>query len=109
MKNDERPQVVVLGAGFGGLWAARKMARYPVDVLLVDHHNYHTFLPLLYQVASAELEPEEIAYPIRAILRGLPNVHFAMAEVRGIEFAKRLVETDSAPIGCSGSVFTSST
>ena len=53
-----KPKVLILGAGFGGLWAARRLADQPVDVLLVDKNNYHTFLPLLYQVAAAELEPE---------------------------------------------------
>ncbi|MBF0539689.1 MAG: FAD-dependent oxidoreductase, partial [Nitrospirae bacterium] len=60
-----RPRVVIVGGGFGGLWAARTLAKAPVDVTLIDKNNYHTFLPLLYQVAAAELEPEDIAYPLR--------------------------------------------
>jgi len=63
-----RPRTVVIGAGFGGLWAARALAGAPVDVLLLDRNNFHVFLPLLYQVA-AELEPEDIVYPVRGILR----------------------------------------
>ena len=86
-----RPRVVVLGAGFGGLWAARELARHAVDVDLVDRNNYHTFLPLLYQIAAAEVEPEEIVYPVRSIVRALPNVRFTMAEVTGIDLAARTV------------------
>ena len=93
MTDRERPQVVIVGAGFAGLWAARALGRSPVEVLLVDRNNYHTFLPLLYQVAAAELEPEAIAYPVRSILRQLPNVHFALAEVQEIDLAARVVKT----------------
>lgn len=93
MADREHPRVVIVGAGFGGLWAARALARSPVEVLLVDRNNYHTFLPLLYQVAAAELEPEAIAYPVRSILRKRPNIHFAMAEVKGIDLAARVVRT----------------
>ncbi len=88
-----RPRVVIIGAGFAGLWAARQLARASADVLLVDRYNYHTFLPLLYQVAAAELEPEEIAYPVRSILRRLPAVQFLMAEVRGLDLTAHVVET----------------
>ena len=63
----EREQIVIVGAGFGGLWAARALARAPVTVTLVDKNNYHGFWPLLYQVAAAELEAEQIGYPIRRI------------------------------------------
>ena len=90
----ERPRVVVVGAGFGGLWAARTLSRSPVEVLLLDRNNYHTFLALLYQVATAELGPEEIAYPMRSTLRKLPNVHFAMAEVKKVDLAGDIVESD---------------
>lgn len=93
-EKSDRPRVVIIGAGFGGLWAARTLARAPVEVLLIDRHNYHTFLPLLYQVAAAELEPEAIAYPVRGILRWLPNATFAMAEVQRVDFEQRLVEAD---------------
>jgi len=89
-----RPRVVICGAGFGGLWAARRLAGEPVDVLLLDRHNYHTFFPLLYQVAAAELGPTDIAYPVRSILRGESNVDFRMAEVRGLDLEARTLETD---------------
>lgn len=93
-----RPRVVIIGAGFAGLWAARQLARASVDVLLVDRYNYHTFLPLLYQVAAAELEPEEIAYPVRSILRRLPAVQFLMAEVRGLDLTTHVVETTEGTV-----------
>ncbi|MBF0606686.1 MAG: NAD(P)/FAD-dependent oxidoreductase [Magnetococcales bacterium] len=86
-----RPRVVIVGGGFGGLWALRTLKDAPVDVTLIDRNNYHTFLPLLYQVAAAELEPEDIAYPLRTIIRKMPNTSFVMADVTGIDFAKRLV------------------
>ncbi|HEX9885928.1 MAG TPA: NAD(P)/FAD-dependent oxidoreductase [Longimicrobiales bacterium] len=86
-----RPRVVVCGAGFAGLWAARALARTEVDVLLLDRFNYHTFFPLLYQVAAAELGPTGIAYPVRSILRKMPNVRFRMAEVTGLDLNGRTV------------------
>lgn len=75
----------IIGAGFGGLWAARSLANHPVDVLVIDRNNYHTFLALLYQVAAAELEAEDIAYPVRSILWDLPNVDFMLAPARLID------------------------
>jgi NADH dehydrogenase len=86
-------RVVVIGAGFGGLKVARTLAKAPVDVLLVDRHNYHLFQPLLYQVASAGLEPEETAYPIRGILRRQKNARFLLAEVERVDLAARQVVT----------------
>ncbi|HET7296595.1 MAG TPA: NAD(P)/FAD-dependent oxidoreductase [Gemmatimonadales bacterium] len=92
-----RPTVVIVGAGFGGLRAAHALRRAPVDVVLVDRHNYHLFQPLLYQVATAGLEPEQIAKPVRAILRGQANLDFRMTEVMGLETdAKRLTTADGA-------------
>ena len=90
-----RARVVVVGAGFGGLWAARALAREApdADILLIDRNNYHTFFPLLYQVAAAELAPSDIAYPVRSILRRTPNVRFRMAEVRALHLGARMVET----------------
>ena len=93
-----RPAVVVVGAGFGGLRAARALRRAPVDVLLVDRHNYHLFQPLLYQVATAGLEPEEIAKPVRAVLRGQRNFDFRLAQVTGVDFAGRRLATDDGAI-----------
>lgn len=93
-----RPRVVVVGGGFGGINAARAMARGDVDVLVLDRNNYHGFWPLLYQVATAGLEPESIAYPIRAILRSLRNADFQLAQVQGVDFARKLVLTDGLPV-----------
>lgn len=92
------PRVVVLGAGFGGLRVARGLAGAAADVLVVDRHNYHCFQPLLYQVATATLEPEEIAQPVRRILRGIPNVRFRMATVEQIDLANRRLLTNDGPI-----------
>src|SRR5262249_46669157 len=91
MTSVARPRVVILGGGFGGLAAARALARVAVDVTLIDRHNYHLFQPLLYQVATAALAPNTIAAPIRAILRAQDNVTVLMATVTGIDPAKRAV------------------
>jgi NADH dehydrogenase len=81
----ERPRVVIVGAGFGGLSAARLLAKAPVDITVVDSRNYHLFQPLLYQVATAALSPADIASPIREILRSFQNVSVRLAEVTGID------------------------
>jgi NADH dehydrogenase FAD-containing subunit len=86
-----RPRVVIIGGGFGGLTAARSLARVAVDVTLIDRHNYHLFQPLLYQVAVAALAPNTIAAPIRAILRTQKNATVLMATVTGIDTADRAV------------------
>ncbi len=86
-----RPVVLIIGAGFGGLFAARSLAGTAVDVILIDRHNYHTFTPLLYQVATAGLDPSHIAYPVRAIFRRDKNVRFLMGEVEAIDTAAREV------------------
>ena len=79
--NKSQPKVVIVGAGFGGLTAARRIARLPVQVTVIDRKNHHTFQPLLYQVATAGLSPGEIAAPIRWILRGHRNVEVLLEEV----------------------------
>ncbi len=86
------PRVVVIGAGFGGLWAARRFVSRGIGVTLVDRNNYHTFFPLLYQVAAAELGPSEIAYPIRSLFRSHPLVDFRKAKVGGVDLDARIVE-----------------
>jgi NADH dehydrogenase len=90
---EARPRVVIVGAGFGGLAAARALRGVPVDVVLVDQHNYHLFQPLLYQVATALLDPSEIAYPVRAALRRHRNVEFRLARVTGIDLERRRLAT----------------
>jgi NADH dehydrogenase len=87
---------VIVGAGFGGLMAARGLARAPVDVLVIDRHNYHLFQPLLYQVATAALSPADIAEPIRAVLRRQRNATVLLDEVIGVDPAARAVETRSS-------------
>jgi len=90
----EVPHVVIVGAGFGGLRAARALSRAPVRVTLMDRHNYHLFQPLLYQVATAGLSPDEIAHPVRSILRSQKNFEFIMTEVKRVDFdSRRLITT----------------
>lgn len=98
MNRSGKSRVVIIGAGFGGLWAARTLARGSVDVLVIDRNNYHTFLALLYQVAAAELEAEDIAYPVRSIFWKLPNVDFTLAHARRIDLQNRIIETDGEAI-----------
>src|SRR5215831_5118167 len=88
---DIRPRVVVIGAGFGGLVAARTLAKLPVQVTIIDRKNHHTFQPLLYQVATAGISPGEIAAPIRWILRGRKNVEVLLSEVQGFDLERRKV------------------
>ena len=88
----KKPRVVVVGAGFGGLEAARKLAKLPVQVTVIDRKNHHTFQPLLYQVATAGISPGEIAAPIRWILRGHNNVEVLLGEVVGFDLERRRVK-----------------
>jgi NADH:quinone reductase (non-electrogenic) len=89
---------VIVGAGFGGLQAAKSMRRLPVDLIIIDRQNHHCFQPLLYQVATAELAPSDIAWPIRSILRPQRNARVLMTEVIGVDAAARRVHTDSVEI-----------
>jgi NADH dehydrogenase len=84
--------VIIVGAGFGGLFAARRLARGGAQVVLIDRRNFHTFTPLLYQVAAAELEPEEIAYPVRTIFRGQRNVRIVLGEVQRVDVLARTLQ-----------------
>jgi NADH dehydrogenase len=93
-----RPRVIIAGAGFGGLTCARELKRAPVDVMVLDRHNYHLFTPLLYQVASALLDPGEIARPVRELIRPLDNVEFRQAEITGADLDQRLLLTDHGPL-----------
>jgi NADH dehydrogenase len=92
------PHVVVVGAGFGGLAAAKALANAPVEVTIIDRRNYHLFQPLLYQVATAALSPADIAVPIRSILRHQTNCRVMLAKVESVDTQHRLVLTDRGPV-----------
>ena len=92
------PVVAIVGAGFGGLNAARTLKDSPVRVRLIDRRNYHLFQPLLYQVATAGISPDEIAYPVRAIFRKQANLEFLLADVTGVELDKNLLLTSFGPV-----------
>lgn len=93
MTTPHTPRVVILGAGFAGIFAARELAGQRCDVLLVDRNNYHAFLPLLYQVATAAVESENIAAPVRSVIRAMGkqgrNLDFLLGEARGADFKRR--------------------
>src|SRR4051812_49872282 len=86
-----RPRIVIIGGGFGGLYAARKFNHAYVDVTLIDRTNHHNFQPLLYQVATATLAPTDITAPIRWLLRKQRNARILMAEVTAIDVEQRVV------------------
>ena len=87
------PRVVIIGGGFGGLYAARTLANQPVDVTLIDRTNHHLFQPLLYQVATAMLSPADIAQPIRTILKYAKNIRVVMGTAKNIDVSARKVHT----------------
>ncbi|HTS36266.1 MAG TPA: NAD(P)/FAD-dependent oxidoreductase [Candidatus Solibacter sp.] len=98
MTSETRTRVVIVGAGFGGLNAAKELAKAPVQVTIIDRKNFHTFQPLLYQVATAGLSPGEIAAPIRSIFRHDRNVEVLMSEVTGFDLERRIVHTSEAEV-----------
>ena len=89
-------RVVIVGGGFAGLAAARRLTGAPVEVEVVDQHNFHTFQPLLYQVATAGLDPADVAYPIRTVLRRAPNARFVHGRVSGFDLAARSVRLEDS-------------
>lgn len=98
MNKQHIPRIVVIGAGFGGLRAARHLAHQPVSVILIDRRNHHTFQPLLYQVATAGLSPGEIASPIRWILRHDKQIEILLGEVHGFDLEQHLVLLDGEKV-----------
>src|SRR5437867_2405214 len=95
----EKPQVVIVGAGFGGLEAAKKLACENVRVTVIDRTNYHLFQPLLYQVATAALSPADIAAPVRAVLSKSKNVEVILAEVQSVDVDAKKIKTTDTEIG----------
>src|SRR5487761_2053031 len=88
------PHVVVVGGGFAGLSTVRKLMNRPVRVTIINKHNFHTFLPLLYQVATAGLEPADVAYPIRTVFGHAANIGFRHAKVSLVDHARSVVVLD---------------
>ncbi len=99
MNTQKHPHIVIVGAGFGGLEAAQRLAKAPVRITLIDQHNYHLFQPLLYQVAIAGLVPSQIAYPVRTIFRYQKNLTFQKGEVTGVNFNSHYVKLVGSVIG----------
>ena len=92
-----RPRVVIVGAGFGGMTLVRELADAPVEIVLVDRRNHHLFQPLIYQVATASLEPADIAYPVRGLLAKVDNATFRLGEVTGVDWEERRLELAEGP------------
>ena len=88
------PRIIILGAGFGGLFAAQELGKLNAQVIVIDRQNYHLFQPLLYQVAGAALSPSDVAWPIRSLLKRQKNTHVVMAEVQDIRRDQNIVVTD---------------
>ncbi|MGZ9225815.1 MAG: NAD(P)/FAD-dependent oxidoreductase [Anaerolineales bacterium] len=98
MNAQKLPHIVIVGAGFGGMETARRLANAPVQITLIDRHNYHLFQPLLYQIAIAGLVPSQIAYPLRSIFRGQKNLTVHMAEVTAIDFESHYIKMNGSII-----------
>src|SRR5215510_5599422 len=96
---NDKKKVIVIGGGFGGLWAVRHLRSAPVEITLIDRSNHHLFQPLLYQVATAGLAAPSIAAPLRYMLRKQRNVTVLMGEVTNIDMAARSVRVDGRDIG----------
>ena len=90
----ESPRIVIIGGGFAGIKLVKRLKNLPVQIVLFDRNNYHTFQPLLYQVATAGLEPDSIADPLRKQLEPVKNFFFRMAEVYNIEPDENKINTE---------------
>ncbi|MBF2014017.1 MAG: NAD(P)/FAD-dependent oxidoreductase [Rivularia sp. T60_A2020_040] len=93
-----QPRVVIIGAGFAGIEAAKKLGKHRVNVLLIDRHNYHTFIPMLYQVATAIVYPHQVVYPLRRLFRGLPTVNFLQADIEKVDFHNQTIYAEKVAI-----------
>jgi len=93
------PRVVVVGAGFAGLRMVRSLIRQRYQVVLIDRNNYHQFQPLYYQVATSGLEPSSIAFPLRKLFQGIPDFHFRMAELEGVDPDQKVIQTSIGSLG----------
>src|SRR5216117_766651 len=93
VSSNQKPRVIIVGSGFGGLEAAKKLACKNVNLTVIDRTNYHLFQPLLYQVATAALSPADIAAPVRGILGKYENVEVILAEAQSVDLAARVVRT----------------
>ncbi|MBP9083608.1 MAG: FAD-dependent oxidoreductase, partial [Bacteroidia bacterium] len=91
-------RIVIAGGGFGGITLVKKFRNKNFQVVLIDRNNFHTFQPLLYQVATGGLEPDSIAYPLRKIFHGYKNFYFRMAEIQRVDTNAKVLETDAGPI-----------
>src|SRR5216117_772295 len=95
---NSKPHVIIVGAGFGGLEAAKKLGGEAVRVTVIDRTNYHLFQPLLYQVATAALSPADIAAPVRAVLSKCKNMEVILAEVQSVDVAAKKIKTTDMEI-----------
>lgn len=93
-KPNQKPKIVIIGAGFAGLRAVKNLARIDAEILLIDRNNYHTFVPLLYQVATAVISPKNVAYSLHKYLHSAANTRFFQAEVLAIDFERKFVTSD---------------
>jgi NADH:ubiquinone reductase (H+-translocating) len=98
LKTAARPRVVIVGAGFAGLEAAKSLAGEPVDVVVLDRNNYHAFLPLLYQVGAAQLDASDIVHPVRSVFRRKENVRFRMMRVDRVDRERKVVTGDGVEV-----------
>ena len=91
----KQPRIVIIGAGFAGMRALQKLRRAKAEIVLIDRHNYHTFIPLLYQVATGFVSPQAVTYPIRKRLRSIKNARFIQTEVQQVDLKQKLITTES--------------